>query len=146
MNSYNGFTPKQRNNAQAWLNKQWLSGAIKHPSVCMCCTQSKGIIDTHAEDYSEPFAIGKTDAYHLCFRCHMAVHTRFRNPTAFKKYVEAVAFGNVFKPFNRRDFPTFAKQHLDSWHPPLDYISDATVDLTVLLFGKQSTASCVLDK
>lgn len=129
MNHYNGFSPAQRNKAQAWLNKQWSTGLLARPISCHACTQDKGIIDAHAEDYSEPFTKGKTDQYHLCFRCHMAVHCRFRNPNAFARYKNEVYAGTVYEPFYTRDFFTFAKQHLDNWHPVIDYYSLHTTNV-----------------
>ena len=71
------------------------------------------MIDAHAEDYSRPFAAGKTDEYHLCFTCHMMVHCRFRNPTAWTRYREIIAGGGRFAPFYRRDFGTVAKHFLN---------------------------------
>ena len=90
MNSYNGFSPSQRNKAQKWLNEQWKSGTLLRPSKCCACGKAEGIIDAHAEDYSEPFAAGKTDQYHLCRKCHLHVHRRFANPNAWIKYKESI--------------------------------------------------------
>lgn len=61
MNPYNGFTGDQRNRAQRWLNSQWAAGHFPRPAQCCACGQADGIIDAHAEDYSEPFRHGKTD-------------------------------------------------------------------------------------
>jgi len=92
---YNGFPGTQRDKAQAWLRVQWASGALKKPSQCVACGKKSGRIDAHAEDYSEPFAGGKTDEFHLCFACHMAVHCRFRNPDFCATYVAQVRKGYV---------------------------------------------------
>lgn len=86
MNSYNGFTPSQRVKAQNWLKKQWATGSLVRPCKCYACGQTDGLIDAHAEDYSEPFASGKTDQFHLCRKCHMQVHRRFANPQAWLRY------------------------------------------------------------
>lgn len=120
MNAYNGFSPNQRNKAQAWLNTQWRSGALQRPQQCCACGQAHGILDAHAEDYSEPFAAGKTDEFHLCFRCHMMVHCRYRNWAAWERYKQAIASGVRFKPFYARSFPKFAQQHLDNWAPEIE--------------------------
>lgn len=112
MKAYNGFTAAQRNRAQAWLNVQWNMGFLNRPKVCVACGQDKGVIDAHAEDYSEPFESGKTDEFHLCFRCHMMIHCRFSSPDAFARYADAVQKGRMFKPFFRRDWPGFVEQHL----------------------------------
>jgi hypothetical protein len=93
MKSYNGFPPGARERAQRWLRAEWISGRLARPSVCCACGQDKGIIDAHAEDYSEPFRPGVTDEFHLCFTCHMMVHFRFRNRAAWSRYSEAIANG-----------------------------------------------------
>lgn len=113
MKSYNGFPPEQREKAQRWLREQWTSGRLARPSKCCACGQDKGIIDAHAEDYSEPFAAGKTDEFHLCFTCHMMVHCRFRNRAAWDRYREAIAKGGHFGPVFKRDFGTFNAEQLD---------------------------------
>ena len=91
MNSYNGFTPSQRVKAQNWLNKQWANGTLARPAKCCACGQTEGLIDAHAEDYSEPFEAGKTDQFHLCRKCHMHVHRRFANPQSWLRYKESVS-------------------------------------------------------
>ena len=90
MNSYNGFSPSQRVKAQNWLNKKWASGTLVRPTKCCACGQTEGLIDAHAEDYSEPFEAGKTDKFHLCRKCHMQVHRRFANPRSWLSYKELV--------------------------------------------------------
>lgn len=112
MKDYNGFTGVQRAKAQRWLNQQWAAGAFPRPSRCCACGQEHGIIDAHAEDYSEPFAAGKTDEYPLCFICHMMVHCRFRNRAAWNLYRAAVAGGGRFPAFTTRNFPRFQKLFL----------------------------------
>lgn len=128
MKSYNGFTPDQRNKAQAWLNAQWKAGTLARPSTCHACGQDQGIIDAHAEDYSLPFAAGKTDQYHLCFRCHMMVHCRHRNLNRWRWYKEAVANGMRFTPFHSRNFDLFAIQTLNGL-PPLEVQTDPREDV-----------------
>jgi hypothetical protein len=55
------------------------------PIRCDACGQTEGPIDAHSEDYSEPFGdhIGE---HALCYRCHMAIHTREKNPEAWAIY------------------------------------------------------------
>jgi hypothetical protein len=91
MSSYNGFTGAQRDKAQAWLRAEWTSGRLARPARCCACGQDKGRIDAHTEDYSEPFAAGKTDAFHLCQGCHTIAHQRFRWPAAWDRLRERVA-------------------------------------------------------
>jgi len=113
---YNGFTPHQRNKAQKWLNQQWASFRLSKPTVCCACGQDEGVMDAHAEDYSEPFQAGKTDAFHLCFRCHMMVHCRHRDKLGWMNYKQAIKSGIIFEPFFRRDWDKF-KSHMETTHP-----------------------------
>lgn len=129
MKSYNGFTAHQRNKAQAWLNAQWKSGALSRPAKCCSCAITEGIIDAHAEDYSEPFAKGKTDQYHLCFRCHLMLHCRYHHLSNFTQYCKAVYEGTQFAPFYKRDWPTFSNQMLDNYNPPVYGVSIATTNI-----------------
>jgi hypothetical protein len=104
MTGYNGFTTAQRNRAQRWLNQEWSVGRLARPSKCVACGQTEGVIDAHAEDYSEPFAAGKTDGHHLCFTCHMMLHCRFREPDAWDRYRSAIEAGAMFEPFRIRNW------------------------------------------
>ena len=129
MKSYNGFTANQRNKAQAWLRKQWSEGVLSRPSKCCSCAITKGIIDAHAEDYSEPFAAGKTDQYHLCYRCHMMLHCRKHNSKHFLLYCALVCGGTQFQPFYTRDWGRFSRQMLDEFNPPIHGVSIATTNI-----------------
>lgn len=102
MNSYNGFTGSQRAKAAAWLRAQWARGRPR-PSTCSACGQTEGVIDAHAEDYSEPFG-DHTDAHPLCYRCHLMLHCRFANDVAWREYVAAVKSGKRFAPCHSRSF------------------------------------------
>ena len=130
MKPYNGFAEAQRNKAQSWLNKQWEAGVFAKPAQCCSCDQTKGVIDAHAEDYSEPFMASKTDQFHLCYRCHMMLHCRFRNQGAFARYCTEVAKGIQYEPFYVRNFPSFVKQHFDNWRPT---VSSYTANTTNVL-------------
>jgi hypothetical protein len=117
---YNGFSGRQRSRAQTWLNRQWKAGALARPMQCVACGQSMGIIDAHAEDYSEPFAAGKTDQYHLCFTCHMMVHCRFGNPEAWQYYKSVIRRGGRFAPSYERDIGGLCARHLKARRPVPD--------------------------
>ncbi len=114
MKDYNGYPAKQRDKAQRWLNKHWDNGSLPRPVRCVACGQSQGVLDAHAEDYSEPFAPGKTDAFHLCFVCHMMVHCRYKNEPRWTEYRGVVETGGRPLPFFRRDWPRFQKHFLSS--------------------------------
>ena len=93
LKAYNGFSEAQRNKAQRWLNASWASGQLVKPERCVACGQTHGVIDAHAEDYSEPFRAGVTDGFHLCFICHMQVHCRPHNRRAWSMYRMRVETG-----------------------------------------------------
>jgi hypothetical protein len=113
MGTYNGFLWNQRMKAQRWLNQQWKLGTLPKPSRCVACGQAEGRFDAHAEDYSEPFG-PQTQAFPLCFRCHMLVHCRFRSSTAFWHYVRMLEFGWQYPPVIG-GFPAIQREHL--WAP-----------------------------
>ncbi len=113
MKSYNGYTPQQRNKAQRWLNVQWKNGQLDRPKKCCSCSQEDGIIDAHAEDYSEPFCEGKTDQFHLCYICHMMVHCRHKNPVAWGVYIKSLQSGKRFDAFMLRNWFVFKQTCLE---------------------------------
>lgn len=131
MKSYNGFPPEQRNKAQAWLNSQWKAGLLARPCRCHACGQTGGRIDAHAEDYSEPFQAGKTDQYHLCYRCHMAVHCRFRNKEAWEIYKQQVRNGQTFEAIYN-NFPLFIRQFADLRGKDVSFTQGSPLERTVL--------------
>lgn len=111
MLSYNGFPPEQRNRAQAWLNQAWRSGLLVRPRVCCACGQDRGIIDAHAEDYSEPFG-PHLQQFPLCYRCHMLLHCRFRNEGNWNTYRQIVADGFQLEPMFTRNWEQFKREML----------------------------------
>jgi hypothetical protein len=134
MNSYNGFSPEQRDKAQRWLRSEWSFGRLARPSVCCVCGQDKGIIDAHAEDYSEPFAAGKTDQFHLCYVCHMMVHCRFKNRDNWRAYRSEVRLSGRARPFHARNFGQFAAMFLNGrftplQQPPIAQLNNAGVEI-----------------
>jgi hypothetical protein len=120
MRAYNGYSEKDRRRAQAWLNRQWQSGVLARPVQCVACGQNEGIIDAHAENYSEPFAAGKTDQFHLCFTCHMMVHCRFRHPDDWRYYKAVIQSGGRYAPVFSRDIGGFRAKHIGGKCPAPD--------------------------
>jgi len=97
LKDYNGFSGKQRERAQRWLNKAWTAGQLARPIECVACGQTEGVIQAHAEDYSEPFRAGVTDGFHLCIICHAMVHARSKSPKAWRDYRAMVEAGGRAK-------------------------------------------------
>lgn len=116
MKGYNGFSPQQRTRALRWLRQEEAAGRRRRPTRCEACGQTRGVVDSHSEDYSDPFGphIGR---FALCFRCHMIVHCRFSSPASFEVYEEALREGVRFPAMTRRDFQRFRREHLHYQYP-----------------------------
>lgn len=82
------------------------------PISCDACGQTEGYISGHSEDYSFPYGdhIGR---FGVCYRCHMMIHCRFKNPEAWETYKAHLREGRVFAPIGR-NFWLFRKQTLDA--------------------------------
>ena len=112
MNSYNGYEPKQRYKALAWLKKEWAAGTRQQtPTCCDICGQTKGHLEYHSEDYSSPFG-DHIGAFGLCYICHMMLHCRFRNKKAWDIYLHALENKKCFKPFETRNWIVFKRECL----------------------------------
>ena len=112
MNSYNGFTPKQRYAALAWLKDQHKQGLREmEPTQCEVCGQTHGKLMYHSEDYSYPFG-DHIGAYALCYTCHMMIHCRFRNKAAWNIYIQSLKQNKLFEPFYFNDWNRFRKDCL----------------------------------
>jgi hypothetical protein len=110
LQTYNGFDHAKRMRALRWLKKEYCTGRRSRPVVCDACGQTEGPIEAHSEDYSEPFGnhIGR---FGLCWRCHMAIHCRFKNSEAWSVYKAHVREGRIFAPIGR-NFALFCQQTL----------------------------------
>ena len=119
MRSYNGFDPAIRNKANRWLNGEYASGRVQRPTKCDNCGQDKGVIDHHAEDYSEPFGPHIYE-FGLCVRCHFWLHCRFSNREGYERYKAALRKGYTFDPVPGRNFEVF-KVHLQQGNSAVKY-------------------------
>lgn len=97
MRDYNGFSSNLRTRAQRWLDREWRAGRLERPTQCAACGQTEGVVQAHAEDYSEPFRRGVTDGFHLCLICHAMVHARHLNEYAWREYRRVVEAGGRAK-------------------------------------------------
>jgi len=114
MNSYNGYEPKQRYKALAWLKKEWAKGTRKQtPHECDICTQKDGYLAYHSEDYSFPFGdhIGH---FGLCYICHMMLHCRYKSPKVMDTYIEALMQKKCYEPINGNGWVEFRSSCLMS--------------------------------
>jgi len=110
LKTYNGYHHSQRMRALYWLRAEYAAGRRTPPVVCDACGQTEGPITAHSEDYSEPFGdhIGQ---YDVCYRCHMMIHCRFKNPQAWETYKMHIREGKIFVPIGS-NFQTFCGQTL----------------------------------
>jgi hypothetical protein len=111
MNPYNGFSPRERIRALAWLKGEYAAGRRQPPIVCDACGQTAGLLEAHSEDYSTPYG-DHTGAFGLCWTCHMMIHCRFKAAAAWERYRTAVAAGATAEPFQIRNFRRFTAMHL----------------------------------
>lgn len=111
MNPYNDFTSAERTRALRWLNIEYAAGRRTRPTSCEVCQQTEGVIEAHSENYSFPYGphIG---AHSLCYRCHMMIHCRFKNPKAWAAYRTQMRNGVTFAPMLSRSFPRFTSETL----------------------------------
>jgi hypothetical protein len=116
MSEYQGWTGKQRVRALNWLNREYKAGRRVRPTICDGCGQRVGVIEAHSEDYSEPFG-DHIGGLGLCYRCHMALHCRFKAPEAWVLYRQAICCGVRFAPFLKRNWFGFRAQHLIRFSP-----------------------------
>jgi len=95
MNSYNNYSPEQRNKKLRTLNKLLKQGVIpKAHGKCMLCNDPDSLVEYHDEDYSEPFKWEPPAMFTLCRHCHRyKLHKRFNNPNMWKAFIAHVRRG-----------------------------------------------------
>lgn len=93
MDWYNGYSPAEREAmGRAGLRGEAHASATSPP--CAVCQDPKPTtIQTHAEDYSRPYAWLPPACYPICRPCHSRLHLRFRNPDRWKTYRDFVRGG-----------------------------------------------------
>ena len=91
---YNGFTPIER--IKFWQRVCWAeaNGALLPcTKICSVCGSAQGVIG-HAENYYD-----LTAAIPLCRACHFTVHTRFRQPSGWRRFQQRYAPSRGDKPW-----------------------------------------------
>lgn len=102
LSTYNGFGGKIREKSFRWMKREIEAGRVLPPSRCQDgCGETRGWHDYHTEDYSRPFG-PHIYAYELCFRCHMMLHSRFRQPDAWRRYIDQLEAGAAYEPLMSR--------------------------------------------
>lgn len=138
---YNGFTGSQRMKAYRWLMAEYEAGRRVKPVRCDVCLHTAGVIEPHSEDYSPPYGdnIGR---YGLCYRCHMMLHCRFRQPDAFAFYCRTLAEGDRFPAMKSRHFPTVIRDMSTLEKLPIEHTGQELPGFAALLIeGNQVKAS-----
>ena len=107
-------------------------GWIKDRTACERCTQDRGIIHLHNEDYDvtlevlqvalldrDPPNISEdekkrvNDALEvLCWRCHMIHHSAHRNPVACERYWAEVKAGKIYPAVYKHNFSVLRENGL----------------------------------
>lgn len=93
MNWYNGYNSAERDAMTRALRRGEAPASATSPPCTMCQDPTPAIIQTHAEDYSQPFIWDPPACYPICRSCHTRLHLRFRNPDRWKTYREFVRGG-----------------------------------------------------
>lgn len=107
MKDYKQWTAKERYASLKLTKKAIADGTIPPATKCCKCRQEKGIIQYHNEDYSDPIKF----LLQLCWRCHMILHSQYRNPEACRLYWERIAKGEQDAPVYKHDFNILLKDY-----------------------------------
>ena len=110
MREYNGFSGDERAQGAAYHRRMRAQGLWSLPTRCSACGQTEGVIDAHWEDYSKPFDTERDIP--LCFRCHMMVHMRDRNPRGWDRYRALVRSGYRGEPLFQRSIGAVIRDHM----------------------------------
>lgn len=109
MKSYNGFTPAERMKGDRIIKKAISEGKLEPPTECIFCGQKEGILHYHCEDYTPETIL--ENCMCMCWRCHMILHSRYRNREAFDKYIEEISNGKRYPPVYKHDFRILSREH-----------------------------------
>lgn len=89
---YNGFSPKERDAAEALVTRAFLRGEYHPGPECALCGLEgviKGkvspLLTFHHEDYGRPL-----EPVIACVECHMRLHARFHMPNRWRRHCEII--------------------------------------------------------
>lgn len=115
MDSYNGYSSRERNRKLRALHKEF-PAERKHPyysGPCHMCGDPASPVAPHGEDYSEPYRWERPAVYALCRTCHARLHKRFKTPhawEAYKRHLRRGGYGSDLKlPSVGRELSRLAK-------------------------------------
>ena len=98
-NSYNGFTPEERNKKYKTLQRLINEGLLTQATgPCALCGDPDSPVEYHSEDYSEPFLWTPPAMYCLCRHCHRdKLHKRFGRQIAWFTFIAHIRRGGYAK-------------------------------------------------
>lgn len=120
MKSYKKWSPEERLESLKLTNKARSMGLLEAPTKCRCCGQTEGILHTHNKNYDVtlllvPKIINGTATQDevnqvkevlvpLCWRCHMILHSKYRNLASYEKYFAEIKEGKQYPPVYKHNF------------------------------------------
>ena len=114
---YNGFSPEERMEGGRIIKQAIRDGIIPDERLMKCerCGQDKGIRVYHCEDYSPDKILGNLTC--LCWRCHMQIHSKYKNSYEWRKYEEDINNGKRYPPvYNKYWTRKYEKNALRKQH------------------------------
>jgi hypothetical protein len=113
-NSYNGYTPRQREKKFRKLKELIALGAIPPASgQCDLCSDPSSPVEYHDDDYGEPYVWTKPALYRLCRHCHrVKLHQRFARPLVWATFVAHVRRGGYASDLKNPEI----KRELEKYH------------------------------
>jgi hypothetical protein len=107
VNSYNGFSGKEREaKLRAQHNRERMGLASHPPGPCAICGDPDAKLEAHDKNYSQPYAWEPPAQYALCHKCHSRLHTRFHNPGLWEAHKAHVRRGGYSSDLARPEVNT----------------------------------------
>lgn len=119
LGKYNGFSGYEREKGDRILKEAIAQGVIPSPMTqpCCICGQDQGIRHYHCENYSPSLIVN--NARVLCWRCHMMLHSRFRDSeTTAKYFINVVIYKMKYPPVFHHDFKVLDAMRQELQQPP----------------------------
>ncbi len=102
LNSYNGFSGKEREAKLRAQHARERAGLPSHPpGPCAICSDPDATLEAHDEDYSQPYAWEPPAQYAVCHKCHSRLHARFHNPALWEAHKAHVRRGGYASDLTR---------------------------------------------
>lgn len=129
--SYKKWSKEERSLSYRLTKKAQSLGWIKEVKECEKCKQNKGIIHLHNENYDVTLEILSIALkrkpqptiseeekeqinqvlWVLCWRCHLILHSYWRNPNACIEYWKEIKAGKQYPPVFKHDYSILKKDH-----------------------------------